>query len=47
MTVELYDMEIREIAHFNGYIIINQSYWYPKSKYTEDTAKKAFLNRNK
>lgn len=47
MTVELYDSEIREVAHFNGYIIINQSYWYPESKYTEEKAKEKFLNRNK
>ena len=47
MTVELYDTKIREVAHFNGYIIINQSYWYPESKYTEEQAKENFLNRNK
>lgn len=46
MTVELYDMEIREIAHFNGFIIINQSYWYRESEYTEEQAKEKFLNKN-
>lgn len=42
MTVEMYDMEIREIAHdtINGkeWIIINQSFWYPADRYTEETA---------
>lgn len=47
MTIEMYDTEIREIAYFNGYIIINQSYWYPERKYTEETAKEKFLNRSK
>lgn len=28
MTIELYDMKIREIAHDFGYWIINQSFWY-------------------
>ena len=39
MTISIYNSEIREIAHFNGYIIINQSYWYSESKYTEEEAK--------
>lgn len=47
MTVEIYDMEVREVEHYNGYIIINQSYWYPESKYTEETAKEKFLSRSK
>ncbi len=47
MTVEMYDMEVREVVHFNGYIIINQSYWYSENKYTEETAKEKFLRRNK
>lgn len=46
MTMAIYNNEIREIAHFGGYIIINQSFWYPENKYTEDEAKKAFLNRD-
>lgn len=46
MTMGIYNSEIREIAHFGGYIIINQSYWYPEDKYTEETAKIAFLNRD-
>ena len=47
MTIEMYDFEVREVAHFNGYIIINQSYWYPESIYTEETAKEKFLSGNK
>ncbi len=47
MTVKIYDMEIREIHHDLGYWIINQSYWYADNKYTEETARKAFLNRDK
>lgn len=45
LNIDDYNSEIREVAHFNGNIIINQSYWYPESKYTEETAKEAFLNR--
>ena len=47
LNLDHYNSEIREIAHFNGYIIINQSYWYPESKYTEEEAKEKFLNRDK
>ena len=47
MTVEIYDMEIREVHHDLGYWIINQSYWYPDNKYTEESAKEKFLNRRK
>lgn len=47
MTIELYDMEVREIAHDLGYWIINQTYWYPDSKYTKDQAIERFVNRNK
>lgn len=47
MTIGIYDSEIREVCHDLGYWIINQSYWYPDSKYTEETAKEAFLNREK
>lgn len=47
MTIAIYNSEIRDVAHFNEYIIINQTYWYPESKYTEETAKEAFLNRDK
>ena len=27
-SVELYDMEVREIAHHEDWVIINQTYWY-------------------
>lgn len=47
MTIEIYNSEIREVAHDLGYWIINQSYWYPDNKYTEETAREAFLNRDK
>lgn len=46
MTIRIYDSEIRSIYHDLGYWIINQSYWYPDNKYTEETAKEAFLNRD-
>lgn len=45
MTIELYDMEVREIAHDLGYWIINQSYWYPENKYTKEQAIKEFMNQ--
>lgn len=45
MTIELYDMEVREIAHDLGYWIINQSYWYPENKYTKEQAIEAFMNQ--
>ena len=32
MTIEMYNSEIREVAHDLGYWIINQSYWYPDDK---------------
>lgn len=47
MTVEIYDMEVREIYHDLGFWVINQTYWYPDAKYTEDQAVAAFMNRNK
>ena len=47
MTVEMYDMEVREIHHDLGYWIINQSYWYSDNKYTEESAKEKFLSRGK
>lgn len=47
VTMAIYNSEIREVAHLDGYIIINQTYWYPESKYTEETAKETFLNRDK
>lgn len=47
MTIRIYDSEIREVYHDLGYWIINQTYWYPDNKYTEETAKEAFLNREK
>ena len=47
MTIEMYNSEIREVAHDLGYWIINQSYWYPDDKYTEEQAKEKFLNRDK
>lgn len=47
ITIAIYNSEIREVAHDLGYWIINQTYWYPDGKYTEETAKEAFLNRNK
>lgn len=51
-TISIYNSKIREIGHmtaFDGtrYIIINQTHWYPADKYTDETAKLAFLNRNK
>ncbi len=39
-----YFSEIQEITHDLGYIIINQSYWYPESKYTEEEAIKKYLS---
>lgn len=45
MTIELYDMEVREIAHDLGYWIINQSYWYPENKYTKEQAIEVFMNQ--
>ena len=47
MTIRIYDSEIREVYHDLGYWIINQTYWYPDNKYTEQTAKEAFLNMEK
>ncbi len=47
MTIRIYDSEIREVYHDLGYWIINQTFWYPDNKYTEETAKEAFLNRDK
>lgn len=47
MTIRIYNSEIREVCHDLGYWIINQTYWYPDNKYTEETAKEAFLNREK
>ena len=44
---ESYFNEIQEIAHDLGYIIINQSYWYPESKYTEKEAIEKYLNDRK
>lgn len=46
-TIRIYDSAIREVCHDLGYWIINQTYWYPDNKYTEETAKEAFLNRGK
>ena len=45
--MELYDMEIKEIYHDLGYWIINQSHWYPDSKYTKGQLIEAFINKNK
>ncbi len=50
MTVTTYDMEVREIAHCTDgwgkkHIIINQSYWYPADKYTEEEAVEKFMKR--
>lgn len=46
MTVEMYDMEIRELAHEvingKGWYIINQSYWYPDDIYTKESAIEAW-----
>lgn len=47
MTVEMYDMEIREIYHDLGYWIINQTHWYSDNEYTEESAKNAFIKRQK
>ncbi len=47
MTIGIYDSEIKEMHHDLGYWIINQSYWYADDKYNEETAKEAFLNRNR
>lgn len=44
---ESYFNEVHEIAHDLGYIIINQSYWYPESKYTEQQAIEKYLNDRK
>ncbi len=44
MTIPIYDSEIREVKHFNGYIIINQGYWLPENKYTEETAIEKYLS---
>lgn len=43
MTTAIYDSEIRKVEHFNGYIIINQSYWLPENKYTEEKAVEKYL----
>lgn len=48
MTVQTYDTEIRELAHFTNeagrsYIIINQTYWYSADNYTDETAAAAYL----
>lgn len=47
--ISIYNSEVREVGHFTAfdgtkYIIINQSYWYPSAKYTDETAKQAFLS---
>lgn len=47
MTISIYNSKIREVVHDLGHWIINQTYWYPDDKYTEEQAKEAFLNRNK
>lgn len=47
MTISIYDSEIHEIHHDLGYWIINNTYWYPDNKYTEEQAKEAFLNRDR
>lgn len=44
---ESYFNKVHEIAHDLGYIIINQSYWYPESKYTEQQAIEKYLNDRK
>ena len=46
MNIKDYNSDIREIAHYKGYIIINQSHWYPESKYTEEQAKEHFLREH-
>ena len=46
MTISIYDSEIHEIHHDLGYWIINETYWYPDNKYTEDQAKAAFLSKD-
>lgn len=43
INCRIYNQEVREIHHDLGYIIINQSYWYPENKYTEEQAVKRFL----
>lgn len=43
MTVEVYDMEVREVHHDLGYWIINQSYYYSDTKYTKEQAIEKFM----
>lgn len=38
MNIKLYDSKVREVYDDLGFIIINQSYWYPKAKYTKEQA---------
>lgn len=46
MTVREYDSQVREVAHYNGYIVVNQSYWYPENQYTEAEAISRFKKKN-
>lgn len=48
MTIETYNAEVNEIAHFTNdagrrYIIINQTYWYSADEYTDETAAAAYM----
>lgn len=46
LSMRIYNSEIREVAHYKENIIINQSHWYPESKYTEEQAKEHFLREH-
>lgn len=43
--MKIYNSQIREIQHYLGYWVINQSYWYLDTKYTKEQAIKEFLSR--